>query len=79
MSQGVLELLGSMATLVFAIPLALAGAELSLAGNLPLGIGLIGVAVGMVAVDQYVTTPGDIPIMIASRLAEAVARPPDEE
>ncbi|MXR50563.1 hypothetical protein GRX03_02930 [Halovenus sp. WSH3] len=79
MSQGILDLLGSMATLVFAIPLALAGAELLVRGDLPVGVGLISVAAAMLVVDRYVTTPGDIPAAVASKVAETVAEPPEEE
>ncbi|WP_336328191.1 DUF7533 family protein [Halovenus sp. HT40] len=79
MSQGILEMLGSMATLIFAIPLALAGGELVFRGNLPVGVGLLAVALAMLVVDRYVTTPGDLPVLIASSVVEAVARPPDEE
>ena len=79
MSQGILEMLGSMATLIFAIPLALAGGELVFRGNLLVGAGLLAVALAMIVVDQYVTTPGDLPVLIASKIAGAVAQPPDEE
>mgnify|MGYP006283055323 CR=1 FL=1 len=79
MSQGILEMLGSMATLIFAIPLALAGGELLFRGNLPIGVGLLAVALAMIVVDQYVVTPGDLPVLIASKLGGAVAEPPDEE
>lgn len=79
MSQGILEMVGSMVTLVFAIPLALAGGELLLSGNLPIGIGLLAVALAMIVVDQYVVTPGDLPVLIASKLGGAVAEQPDEE
>lgn len=79
MSWGIMDLLGSAVTFVFVTPLALAGVELLLRGNLVIGAALLGVAVAMVLVDQFITTPGDLPAMIASKLAGAVARPPDEE
>lgn len=79
MSQGILEMIGSMVTLIFAIPLALAGGELIFRGNLPIGVGLLAVALAMIVVDQFVMTPGDLPVLVASRVAEAVAQQPDEE
>ncbi|WP_436901111.1 DUF7533 family protein [Halovenus halobia] len=79
MSWGILDLLGSAATFVFAAPLALAGIELLVRGNLVIGASLLSVAVAMVLVDQFVTTPGDLPTMVASKLAGSVARPPDDE
>jgi hypothetical protein len=79
MSLGILDLLGSAMTLLFATTLALAGAELLLRGNLAVGIGLLGVALGMVVLDQYVTTPSDLPVLIAGKLVGAVAKQPDDE
>ena len=78
MSWSILDLLGSAATLVFATPLALAGVELLVRGNLAIGMTLLGVAVAMVLVDQFLTTPGDLPAMVASKLAGAIANPPDD-
>lgn len=79
MSRGILELLSSMAIVVFVIPPAYAGVDLLLGGNLLVGGSLLGVALAMVVADQYVTTPGDLPILVASKLVGVVARPPDDE
>lgn len=79
MSQGILEMVGSAVTLVFAIPLVLAGVELLLRGSRFIGVGLVSVALGMVILDQYITTPGDLPALIVTKLVGAIARPPDEE
>jgi len=79
MSLGVLEMLGSAMTLLFAITLGFAGAELLLVGDLFVGVGLFGVALAMVAVDRYVATPSDLPVVLASKLVDTVVRPPDEE
>jgi hypothetical protein len=78
MSWGILEMIGSVMVLIFAIPAALAGVELLLGGN-PLGAGLLGAALTMVVVDQYVTTFGDLPTLIVSKVVGTVAQPPDEE
>lgn len=79
MSWGILDMLGSVATLVFATPLALAGGELVLGGNLLIGVSLVGVALAMIVVDRYVRTPEDLPAMVAEKLAAVVVRNPDEE
>lgn len=79
MSRGILELLGSAATLIFALPLALAGGELLLRGHRFVGVGLLGIALVMVVVDHYVTGPGDLPELVASKLVGAVVQPPEEE
>jgi len=79
MSSGVLEMVRSVTTLVFAIPLAYAGAELLLRGDLFVGVGLLGVALAMVLVDRYVTTLRDLPVLVGSKLVDVVVRPPDEE
>jgi hypothetical protein len=79
MSWGMLDLLGSFMTLVFATTLALAGGELLLGGDLFAGVGLLGVAVAMVAFERYVTTPGDLPELVASKVVDAVVRSPDDE
>jgi hypothetical protein len=79
MSVGILEMLGSVTTLLFSITLALAGAELLLGGNLSVGVGLLGMAFAVVVVERYVTTPSDLPVLAASKLVDAIVRPPDEE
>jgi hypothetical protein len=79
MSWGILEMLGSVTILMVAVPPAFAGATLLLGGNLAVGAGLLTVALGMVAADQYITTPGDLPVLVASKFVGIVARQPDEE
>jgi hypothetical protein len=79
MSWGILEMLGSVTTLIAVVPLAFAGTALLLGGNLLVGLALLGVAVTMLGVDRYVTTPGDLPVLVATKLVDAIVRPPDEE
>jgi hypothetical protein len=79
MSWGILEMVGSVAVLIFAIPAALAGVDLFLAGNTLLGVGLVGAALAMVVAEKYVVRPSDLPTLLAEKLVGAVARPPDEE
>jgi hypothetical protein len=79
MSWGILEMLGSVTTLIAVVPLAFAGTALLLGGKLLVGLALLGVAVTMLGVDRYVTTPGDLPVLVATKLVDAIVRPPDEE
>ena len=79
MSTGIVDILGSAVTFVLAAPLALAGLELLLGGNHLVGGGLLTVAAAMVLVEHYITTPGDLPGLVARKLVGFVARPPDEE
>jgi hypothetical protein len=79
MSTGILDLLGSVGTFVLAAPLGLAGVELLVGGNLAVGGSLLGVALAMVAVNRYITTPGDLPSMVAEKLTGAIARNPDDD
>jgi hypothetical protein len=79
MSWGILEMFGSITTLVFAIPPALLGVELLSEGNLFLGGGLLGAGLAMVLFDQYVTTPGDLPGLIGSKIVDAILSPPEGE
>jgi len=79
MPWDILELLGSTMVLLFAITFAYAGVELFLAGQSFVGIGLLGVAVGTVLMDRYVTTVGDLPGLVASKLLDEVVDPPDEK
>jgi hypothetical protein len=79
MSWGILRMFGSVTILAFTIPPALAGAEFLLRGDIFVGAGLLGAALTMVTLDRYVTTPGDLPGVIAGKLVETVVRSSDEE
>lgn len=79
MSWGILRLLGSVTILVLALPPALAGVELLFRGNLLVGGGLLGAALTMVVLDQYVTTPSDLPELVVGKLRDALVGSPDEE
>lgn len=77
-SWGILDQFGLAATLVFVAPLALAGLELLVKGNLTIGTSLLVVALAMVLVERYITTPSDLPGLVASKLVGTVAQSPDE-
>jgi len=79
MSWGILEMLGSVTTLVVAIPVAYAGAELLYRGDVFVGVALLCLALAILVADQYITTLGDLPVLVASKLVGAVVRQPDEE
>jgi hypothetical protein len=61
MKLGIVQTIELAATLVFAAPLGLFGISRLLEGDLLLGTGLATIAVLMVLVPQYLTTPGDVP------------------
>ena len=79
MARGILDLVGLLATLVFALPVALFGLQRLAAGEPLMGAALIGIAVGMVLVEEYVTSPRDLPAEVASSAVGKVAEPPDED
>lgn len=78
MTRGILAWVGLLATLAFAIPVGLFGAGELFAGN-PWGAAYVGVAVGMVAVEEYLTTPWDLPGKAIERTVGGVVELPDDE
>ncbi|MFB6303115.1 MAG: hypothetical protein ABEH78_09685 [Haloferacaceae archaeon] len=66
---GIIESLGLVGSLVFAVPVGVAGIEFLLGGRTAIGATLLAVAVLMVVVPQRVSTPADLPGDIAARLA----------
>lgn len=75
--MGILNTLGLVLTLAFALPVALLGINLVVSGRTVIGIALCVVAVLMVALKQYVTTPDDVPTAAAEKTVNAVVK--DEE
>ena len=53
MAMGIVRLLWLLTTLVIAVPVALVGVSTVLDGQLPLGAAFFGMAVGFVAVSEY--------------------------
>lgn len=78
MRPGIIGTVQLAATLAFALPVALFGVEFLLSGNL-LGLAFVGLAVGMVAAEEYLTTPKDLPALAAEKTVGAVVREPDDE
>lgn len=77
MGDGVLDTLGLAATLVFAVPVAILGADLLLGGSTLLGAGFLAVAALMVAFERRLTRPSDVPVEAAERVASVVAEDAD--
>jgi len=81
MARGILETIGLAAALVLAIPIALFGAEHLVRGELLAGVLYLGIAVGLVLVEQYLTTPTDVPGLVAEKTVGKVTKTdePDEK
>ncbi|MEF8776753.1 MAG: hypothetical protein V5A43_09670 [Haloarculaceae archaeon] len=80
MGRGIFDLIGLLGVLIFALPVALFGLQRLVAGEPLMGVVTIGIAVGMVAVEEYLTSPRDIPTEVASAaVGKAVETPDDDE
>jgi hypothetical protein len=80
MAKGILGTIGLALTLAFAIPVALLGLQfLALDGQPILGVAFLAIAVLMVAVEEYLTTPTDVPGMILGKTVSTVVDEPTEE
>jgi hypothetical protein len=67
---------GLGATLVFALPAVLLGIEFLLRGRTRWGVALVVVGVLMVVVEERITTPGDVPSVVAERTVGRVLGDP---
>jgi len=80
MAKGILGTIGLAATLVFAIPVAILGVQfLVIDGQPVLGVAFLGIAVLMVAVEEYLTTPTDIPGMVLGKTVGAAVIDPEAD
>ncbi|RLM53360.1 hypothetical protein DVK02_14330 [Halobellus sp. Atlit-31R] len=79
MRLGILGTLQLAATLIFAAPVGIFGLSRLADGDALLGGGAVAIAVGMVVLPQYLTTPGDVPVAVGERLVGAVVKTPDED
>lgn len=79
MGRGIIGLVGLAITLAFAVPIGLLGLEKLLAGDAVVGGGFLAVAVGLVLVEEYLTTPLDLPGKAAESVTGAVVKDPDDE
>ncbi|MFB6085315.1 MAG: hypothetical protein ABEJ84_00695 [Halodesulfurarchaeum sp.] len=58
---GILDVIALAATLAFAVPIGLFGLRLLSGGRVLLGVTGLTVAVGLIALEQFLWTPGDVP------------------
>lgn len=79
MARSILGTVGLALTLAFAIPVAFLGLDKLLAGETVVGGAFLGLAVLMVLVEEYVTTPMDVPGKVAEKTIGRVVTEPDEE
>lgn len=78
-APGILGTIQLAGTLLFAIPIGLFGLEKLLAGELVFGGSFLAIAVLMVVVQQYATTPADVPVGLAERVTGAVVKDETDE
>ena len=76
---GILGTLQLAATLVFALPVGLLGVQFLMDGKTLLGGGFLGVAVLMVVLEEYLTTPTDVPGAVAEKTLGKVVKTPDDD
>jgi hypothetical protein len=74
---GIISTLQLVVTLAFALPVGLLGVQFLLSGRIPFGVALVVVALLMVVLEEYVTTPTDAPVEAAETVVGAVVK--DEE
>lgn len=78
MARTILGTLGLALTLAFALPVGYAGVVLLSEGRTTFGAVLLVVAVLMVLIERYVTTPMDIPGEVAGKVIGGAVKEPDE-
>lgn len=71
MRLGILDLLGLLGSLIFAIPVANFGVNRLLAGDTPMGLALVVVAVAMVLIPHYFLDPRTIAKKLVAGLLPA--------
>lgn len=77
---GIIDTIKLAGVLIFAIPAALAGLEfVFVRGQTVVGVILLGLAIGLVLVEQYLTLPTDIPGLIIKRVVGSVSKKPDDD
>lgn len=79
MDLGIVDTVGLVATLIFAIPVGVFGVNRILSGQPILGGFLLVVAVLMVALPQRLTTPQDLPGEVAERTVGAVVADDEDD
>lgn len=78
MGKGIIGMIGLAVTLAFALPIALFGLDRLVGGETVIGAAALGIAVLMVVLEEYLTTPSDIPGKAAEKVAETVVKEPED-
>ncbi|MFC6836620.1 DUF7533 family protein [Halomarina ordinaria] len=78
MARGIIGTLQLAVAVAFAAPVALLGLSFLRGGDTLLGAGFLAFAVLMILVEEYLTTPQDVPGKVAEK-AVGTALPEDEE
>ncbi|MFB6132193.1 MAG: hypothetical protein ABEJ44_02155 [Halanaeroarchaeum sp.] len=65
---GMLDMVALAVTLAFAMPIGVFGVRLLFEGRILPGITGVAVAVGLVVVEQFLWTPGDVPQDVLSAI-----------
>ena len=78
MRLGILDMVGTVGTLIFALPVAGYGIERAIGGDLLLGVGFVGLAALMVLLPRKLTTPSDVPAEAAERAVGSVVSDDEE-
>ncbi|NGM68180.1 hypothetical protein G6M89_03990 [Natronolimnobius sp. AArcel1] len=77
---GLIETIKFAGVLIFALPAALAGLEFLLVrGQTFVGVGLLILAAGLLVLQRYLTTPGDLPGVAAKRAVSSIVDNPESE
>lgn len=76
---GIIDTIKLAGTLVLAIPAALAGIDFLTNGRTAIGATLIGLAIGLVVIQHWLTMPTDIPELLAKRVVGTVTKEPESE
>lgn len=69
MPKGIIDTITFAITFAFALPVGLFGIQFLLSDQFVLGGVFVALAVLMVVVEEYITTPSDLPAIAAQRVA----------
>ncbi|RRJ30322.1 DUF7533 family protein [Halocatena pleomorpha] len=72
MPNGIIDTITLAITVAFALPVGMFGAQFLLSGQYVLGGVFVGIAALMVAAEEYITTPGDLPAIAAQRVVGSI-------
>lgn len=79
MGRSLLGYVGLGATLIFALPAVLLGVEFMFRGRTAWGVALMAAGALMIVVEERVTTPGDVPGLVAERTVGRITPDPDTD